>query len=46
MGPVAMLRPPSGASSQTQPDGRFRLFRFPFQVRTAGHRPFPRAPAR
>ncbi|VWM05518.1 Uncharacterised protein [Collinsella sp. AK_207A] len=30
MGPVAMLRPPPGTSSQTQPDGRFRLFSFPF----------------
>ena len=40
MGPVAMLRPPPGTSSQTQPDGRCRLVPFsPLRARPAGASP-------
>lgn len=46
MGPVAMLRPPPGTSSQTQPDGRSAYSVFPFQARPAGHRPSLRATSR
>ena len=32
MGPVAMLRPPFGTSSQTQPDGRSAYSVIPFRL--------------
>mgnify|MGYP001635410480 CR=1 FL=1 len=39
MGPVAMLRPPSGTSSQTQPDGRSAYSFFPFRLGQRGIAP-------
>ena len=39
MGPVAMLRPPPGASSQTQPDGRSAYSVFPFRLGQRGIAP-------
>ena len=46
IGPVAMLRPPPGTSSQTQPDGRSVYSVFALRARPAGHRPSRRAPSR
>ena len=39
MGPVAMLRPPPGTSSQTQPDGRPAYSVFPFRLGQRGIAP-------
>ena len=39
MGPVAMLRPPPGTSSQTQPDGRSVYSVFPFRLGQRGIAP-------
>ena len=40
MSPVAMPRPPSGTSSQTQPDGRSVYSVFPFRPGQRGIAPF------
>lgn len=39
MGPVAMLRPPPGTSSRTQPDGRSVYSVFPFRLGQRGIAP-------
>ncbi len=44
MGPVAMLRPPPGASSQTQPDGRSVYSVFPSRLGQRGIAPFRARP--
>ena len=44
MGPVAMLRPPPGISSQTQPDGRSAYSFFPFRLGQRGIAPLGARP--
>ena len=44
MGPVAMLRPPPGTSSQTQPDGRSVYSVFPSRLGQRGIAPLGARP--
>ena len=44
MGPVAMLRPPPGTSSQTQPDGRSVYSVFPSRLGQRGIAPLCASP--